>query len=85
MTMTVWCHRHGCDNLIRNDEDFLGTPEGNRTHVQVDGIPFCMDCYDDEPTGPQVAGVPVDPDKLKVVIGGYPAKKRSATAGEPGQ
>ena len=77
MTTTVWCHRHGCENLIRNDEEFLGTPADNRTHVQVDGVPFCMECYDDEPTGPHVAGVPVDEDVFQLVLGGYPAERHS--------
>jgi hypothetical protein len=75
---TVWCHANGCDNLIRNDEEHLGTQEGNRTHVSVESVPYCMDCYD--PHYPvdglvSVSGVPVREDRVSVVIGGYPTQE----------
>jgi hypothetical protein len=71
--MPVWCHASGCDNLIRNDEEFLGTEPGNRSHVQVSGVPFCMDCYSDHGPGPSVVGIPVREVDVTVVLGGYPA------------
>lgn len=82
---TVWCHAKGCDNIIRNDEPHTlrDIPAGNRSHVQVNGVPFCMDCYDDRhPAGPHIANVPVREEDVEIVLGGWPTAQDSCVGGD---
>lgn len=75
--MIVWCHAQNCEALIRNDQEHLGTPAGNRTYVDVSGVPFCLGCYDDDLPQPHVAGVPVRDEDVTLVLGGYPPQGQS--------
>jgi len=75
--MMVWCHAHHCDNLIRNDREHFEEEPANRTYVDVSGVPFCMECYDDTLPQPHVAGVPVREDDVTIVLGGYPKRADS--------
>lgn len=70
--MRVYCHSTGCGNLIRNDRALGDEEVGERSHILVQSVPYCLECYTRYMGDPLVNGVVVREEDVTLVLGKEP-------------